>query len=181
MHLYDVNISNYMNFYIIIDVVNLIDCFMTTITFTSTLMQVTKRLPTPITDLFVEVEVPTGYKSEFNEVYVIDNIQVTDHIFCWCNKYFCQAEFTSQSSDHQVCRLRVADITGLSQEEPRNLQCASPGKPKAKENIIMGKSYFIIYNFSRNQLHSGSLRPLLYAHEWQQRNNLHHRGPGHGD
>ena len=44
-------------------------------------MQVTKRLPTPITDLFVEVEVPTGYKSEFNEVYVIDNIQVTDHIF----------------------------------------------------------------------------------------------------
>ena len=70
-----------MNFYIIIDVVNLIDCFMTTITFTSTLMQVTKRLPTPITDLFVEVEVPTGYKSEINEVYVIDNIQVSDRIF----------------------------------------------------------------------------------------------------
>ena len=70
-----------MNFSIIIDVVNLINCFMTTITFTSTLMQVTKRLPTPITDLFVEVEVPTGYKSEFNEVNVIDNIQVTDHIF----------------------------------------------------------------------------------------------------
>ena len=39
-------------------------------------MQVTKRLPTPITDLFVEVKVPTGYKSESNEVNIIGDIQV---------------------------------------------------------------------------------------------------------
>ena len=44
-------------------------------------MQVTKRLPTPITELFVEVKVPTGYKSDVTEVNMIDDIQVGKGLF----------------------------------------------------------------------------------------------------
>ena len=44
-------------------------------------MQVTKRLPTPITELFVEVKVPTGYKSDVTEVNMIDDIQVGTGFF----------------------------------------------------------------------------------------------------
>ena len=104
-------------------------------------MQVTKRLPTPITDLYVEVRVPTGYKSESTEVNIIDDIQVLSGLFFLA---YAMHIFARLSSHLRTRIIRCAEsglLTSVANPRRSHVISGAPiqvsnGAPRPKETFI---------------------------------------------